>query len=164
MSEAPLLESSDLTAFREGNEDLNLAAAVADIRGRCGWHIAPVRTETLTLQAAGGVVILPTLRATGAVVVIGDTTLSADEYDLQPGFLRLQSYGYPSSWCGDVTVTLTHGYDSLPADLKRVALSMADQGTSPGGRLKSAGPFTYEFPEGSEDAAVIDRYRLAPRP
>jgi hypothetical protein len=133
---------------------------VTAIRSVCGWHVAPVRTEALSLQATNGVVILPTLRATGVVVVIDGTTLDASEYTLKPGVLLLESL----RGCGEVAVTLTHGYDEIPSDLKRVALSMADTGTSPGGRLKSAGPFSYEFPEGSEDHATIQRYTLAPRP
>lgn len=161
MTESPLLDPVDLDNFRTGDASLNLDAAVVAIRSACGWHVAPVRTEVLTLEASNGVVVLPTLRATGAVVVVDGTTLDASEYSLKPGVLHLSGYrkGY-----GEVTVTLTHGYDELPGDLKRVALSMADTGTSPGGRLKSAGPFSYEFPEGSEDAATIERYTLAPRP
>lgn len=161
MTESPLLAPSDLDEFRAGDASLNLDAAVAAIRSYCGWHIAPVRTETLTLQASAGVVILPTLRATGVVVAIGETTLDASEYELEPGLLRLTGYRWGS---GEVVVTLTHGYDQLPADLKRAALSMADTGTTPGGRLKSVGPFTYEFSDDSSDADTIDRYRLAPRP
>lgn len=160
MTESPLLVPSDLQDFRAGDEELNLAAAVAAIRSTCGWHIAPVRTEILTLEATNGVVVLPTLRATGVVVVIDGTTLDASEYTLRPGVLLLDSL----RGCGEVTVTLTHGYDELPADLKRVALSIADAGTSPGGRLKSAGPFAYELAEGSNDEATIDHYRLASRP
>lgn len=160
MTESPLLGPLDLEDFRAGDATLNLDAAVAAIRSACGWHVAPVRTETLTLEATNGVVILPTLRATGVVVVIDGTTLDASEYTLKPGVLLLASL----RGCGEVTVTLTHGYDELPSDLKCVALSMADTGTSPGGRLKSAGPFSYEFPEGSEDDATIQRYTLAPRP
>lgn len=160
MTESPLLNPEDLDDFRAGDATLNLDAAVAAIRSACGWHVAPIRTETLTLEATNGVVILPTLRATGVVVVIDGTTLDASEYTLRPGVLLLGSL----RGCGEVTVTLTHGYDDLPADLKRVALSMADTGTSPGGRLKSAGPFSYEFPEGSEDDTTIQRYALAPRP
>lgn len=161
MTESPLLVPADLEGFRSGDASLNLAAAVAAIRSRCGWHIAPVRTETLTLEAVNGVVILPTLRATGVVVAIAGTTLDASEYTLKPGVLLLTGYRCGT---GEVVVTLTHGYDALPDDLKRVALNMADAGTSPGGRLKSAGPFTYEVAEGSDDDATIDRYRLATRP
>lgn len=161
MTESPLLVASDLDDFQAGDVDLNLAAAVAAVRGYCRWHIAPERTEELTLRAVGGRVILPTLKATAVTVADADGfEVSADDYELEAGYLRLNCWAP-----GPLTVTLTHGYDELPADIKRVALSMADSGaTTVGGRLKTAGPFTYEFPEGSEDAATLDRYRLAPRP
>lgn len=160
MSEQPLLVESDLTEFRAGDVDLNLAAATEAVRGYCRWHIAPARTETLTLCAVGGRIILPTLHPTAVTVVIDGVTIDPADYELEVGYIRLKY----RTWADDVTVTLTHGYDMFPADVKRVILSMADTGTSIGGRLKSAGPFTYEFPDGSEDAAVLDRYRLAPRP
>ena len=39
------------------------AATVAEVRAYCGWHIAPVVTETLTLDGPGGhLLVLPTLR------------------------------------------------------------------------------------------------------
>lgn len=158
MSEVPLLAPSDLEAFQAGDPTSSLDAAIADLRGRCGWHIAPVRTETLTLAAVKGVVVLPTLRATGAVVVIGGVTLAATDYVLKAGYLVLTG-GYAGT-TAEVTVTLTHGYDVLPDDLKRVALSAANVGTSPDGRLKSAGPFTYEFADDSDDDVVVGRYRL----
>lgn len=161
MTEGPLLVETDLEEFQAGDVDLNLAAAVAAVRGYCRWHIAPERTEEMTLRAVGGRVILPTLRATAVTIEDADgAAVSVDDYELEAGFLRITC-----SAPGPLTVTLTHGYSELPADVKRVALSMANSGaTTVGGRLKSAGPFTYEFPEGSEDAAVLDRYRLAPRP
>lgn len=160
MTEQPLLVESDLDEFRAGDVDLNLAAATEAVRGYCRWHIAPERTETLTLRAEGGRVILPTLHATAVTVEINGTTLDPADYELEAGYLRLKHWV-----CADpVTVTLTHGYDMFPADVRRVILSKADSGTSLGGRLKSAGPFSYEFPDGSEDAATLDRYRLAPRP
>jgi hypothetical protein len=159
MPESPLLVEGDLDAFREGDVNVNLEAAVAAIRGYCRWHIAPVRTETLTLDANGSTVILPTLYATAVVLEVDGTTIDEADYTLHPGYLQLRG-----CWTnGTVTVTLTHGYEELPADLRRVALSMADEGTSPGGRLKSAGPFVYELSE-SADTEVLDRYRLAPRP
>lgn len=160
MTELPLLVAEDLQDFQAGDVDLNLAAAITAVRGYCGWHIAPERTEDLVLEATGGRVILPTLKATAVTVEADGSTVDAADYELEPGYLRLKYRA-----CGELTVTLTHGYTELPADIKRVMLSMADAGaTGVGGRLKSAGPFTYELPEGSEDAAVLDRYRLAPRP
>jgi hypothetical protein len=156
VTEQPLLVESDLEEYRAGDVDLNLAAATEAVRGYCRWHIAPERTETLTLRAVDGRIVLPTLYATAVSVEIDGTTLEPADYELEPGYLRLTYWASADP----VTVTLTHGYDMFPADVKRVILSMADTGTSIGGRLKSAGPFTYEFPDGSEDAAVLDRYRI----
>lgn len=161
MSESPLLTPLDLDEFRTGNAFRNLEAVVAEIRSYCGWHIAPVRTEALTLQASAGIVVLPTLHATSATVAIDGTALEASEYELEPGLLRLTGY---RRGCGTVTVNLTHGYAELPADLRHVALALANAGTSFGARLKSVGPFTYEFDGRSSEQDTIDRYRLAPRP
>lgn len=42
--------------------------ALADARRYCGWHVSPVRTETVTVDGSGGRVLsLPTLKLLGLV-------------------------------------------------------------------------------------------------
>ena len=157
----PLI-GADLASYREGDDDLTVAAALAAARSYCGWHIAPSVTETLTLYPVGGVLILPTLHATAVVVTTADgTVVPAEDYELTPSHISFRGTWYGT---GAVTVTLTHGHAELPADLKSAILGNAHSGSFVDGRLKSAGPFSYEFSDADSSTSVLDHYRLAPRP
>jgi hypothetical protein len=67
-----------------------------------------------------------------------------------------------------VVVQMTHGYDELPGELRRVALAVADRGASPA-NIRQVGDITLavsagDAPAGSvlteAERAVLDRYRL----
>lgn len=157
----PLI-GADLASYRAGSDDDAVAASLAAARSYCGWHIAPAITETLTLYPVGGVLILPTLRATAVVVTAADgTVIPADDYELVSTHINFRGSWYGT---GSVTVALTHGYAEIPADIKRAILGGAHTGSFVDGRLKSAGPFAYEFNDDGEPASTLDLYRLPPRP
>lgn len=167
------LDVGDLEAFQAGNPQFSLEAAVAAVRSYCRWHIAPVVTETVSVQGSGaGTLILPTLRLTGVASVTDDLGVAADLTLAKWSTAGvIQSTYWWSAW-RKFTVVFTHGYDALPADVRGVILSLADAGTSGvGGRVRQVGQVTYDN-GGSASAddltgaqkAILDRYRLPSRP
>lgn len=138
-------------------------AAAAQIRGYCGWHIAPERTDTVRLDSDGAAVLrLPTLKLI-EVIDVQDAAgnpitgwLWSDKGMLhRPG-------GFPAGF-GAVTVTMRHGYEDLPPDLLTVLSGMTSRRVvqeSLGARsvtfAASADTILYEAP--------LARYKLGPRP
>ena len=130
--------------FSEGIVDI----AVAQLRADAGWHIAPVVTETLTIASNGGsLLILPTRRivslsavrdvTTGSTAVTGWTRLG--------GGLWLGYRGFPA---GLLEVDLTHGYETMPADLLPVVADYARRVSDtrdPGLASRTVGPFTESY-------------------
>lgn len=117
-----LVSPLDLAGLPGGPfDDTAVDNAVAQIRGRARWHIAPVRTETIRVKSWGGAEIaLPSLEVLsvsavrlGAVAYTGFTlTPSASLY--RPG-------GWP---VGRLEVDLTHGFDECPAELIGLVASL----------------------------------------
>jgi hypothetical protein len=88
-----------------------LNAANAAVRRECGWHVAPVITETLTLDGRGGTrLLLPSQRiaALAAVTNDGEDVISRVRFSRRAGILTLAS-GW-SEDVGSIEVTLTHGH------------------------------------------------------
>ena len=95
-------------------------SAVAALRSDCGWHIAPVLTETVTADGSDTTLLfLPTLRLV-SVSAVRDVTRTAPVTltgwrKAGPGMLT-RDFGWP---CGyeAIEVDLVHGYEETPAEL-----------------------------------------------
>lgn len=172
----PLVSASDLTDFPGAPFPLMLvAAASASVRADAGWHIAPVVTETLTLDSDGGrFLVLPTLRLV-SVVSVTDVTGTAGW--LLDGWRRTQSgalyraNGWPAGYSA-VEVTLTHGYTSVPADLlpviaARCQRSLTDatitQRSETVGARTSSEAYNINRLELEAANTGVERYMLPPR-
>lgn len=146
-------------------------AAVSAIRAYCEWHIAPVVTEEITLDGSGGpLLFLPTKRL---LTVAGASNHGEAVADSDLSWSSRGTVRGPSSWSmakyGDVTMTITHGYEDFPAEVIAVARSMASAGFgSPGGKLTS-GPHSVELSSAAQAGAgslspaherVLSRYRV----
>lgn len=114
-------------SMTQGSVDLTQAAEDA-IRRYCGWHVAPVVTETLRVDGTGSSnVILPTLQMTELISV----TVQGRAVDLErvhwsnAGMLRLP-FAVPNEY-GALEVQLKHGFENashigaLVADIKKRA-------------------------------------------
>lgn len=95
-------------------------AAVGYIRRVAGWHIAPSETETVTVDASGGVYLfLPSLLVTNVTEVrdlSGETPQVVSGWrSIGRGMLRRDA-GWP---CGEqiVEADIVHGYDTCPPEL-----------------------------------------------
>jgi hypothetical protein len=95
--------------------------ASESVRSDAGWHIAPVVTETVTVDGSGmsPFLLLPTLKLgqVGSVRVLSDDGfLPADGWRVAGSGMLYRAHGWPYGIAG-VEVTMTHGYDQVPYDL-----------------------------------------------
>lgn len=145
--------------------DTTPTAAEALVTAYCGWHIAPPRTETITLDGPGTrTLLLPSLHVTEISSVISDgTTLDPDCYDWsESGIVELRG-GWFSRRLRGVSVALKHGYETMPADLAAV-VSQID-GTGFGPQAVQVGQVRVQTADGVQAAgSILDRYKLPPRP
>ena len=122
MTYPPLLWASELTGFPGAPFAEALVEAAGErIRDACGWHIAPVVSETVTVDVKGsGVVVLPT-RMLVNVTEIRDVSGSAPVVLPLTGWLWQSSGVLESkSWtrgCRRLQVDISHGYTKCPASL-----------------------------------------------
>lgn len=134
-----LATTGDLTKLMSGDAAASVRQAQRAVRNYCGWHIAPVVTETLKLDGDGSrVLFLPSLKVVDiiAITTAGVPVLPADVDDSEAGYLELVS-GCWSPRAGKTLVTLEHGYESAPEDVVAVIVSVAARAIdSPSGRIR----------------------------
>ena len=99
----------------------------ATIRAICGWHIAPVITETVTLDGSGSAVqLFPTL----ALRRIISLSNAGTPVDLVANPLQISRRGmvrglrWTDQYSG-VVAEIEHGFDAAPADLRTAATRIA---------------------------------------
>lgn len=116
--------------------DAAVDAVVARIRREAGWHIAPERTETVTVDGtATRLLPLPTLELTD-VTEVRDVTAPAspvvvpDWRAARAGMIR-RSGGWPRGYLS-VAADITHGYAECPADLLPVIATLCKLSTADG--------------------------------
>ena len=103
-----LVTPEDLDAYLSGDSEKALAAAEAAVRAYCGWHVAPSKTETVTVDVDSPSVLLPSLHVTAVSSVRAEgNPVGADRFEWsQTGILWLNARGFRR-----VEVEMTHGYD-----------------------------------------------------
>lgn len=144
----------------EGVDPADWLAACDEVRALCGWHVAPVVTETITVDSDGGpLLVLPSLRVVDVTSVsIAGAEVAAPAWSSH-GVIR----GCWPAGQRNVAVTLAHGFDRAPAGLVALAKQFLTNPLAPGARVASRtrGPFAESyFDSGSPEQRVIDRYRL----
>lgn len=177
------LDPVDLAAYQDGDPQAHLDAALAAIRAYVGWHIAPVRTETVAVDIPpwSRGVGLPTLCLLAVVPVDQDGI----PFDLEPAleWTRSGLVTWPCDLAGTyydarpttAWLTITHGYPALPAEVHDTAMRLATRSqVSPlGGGSQTVGPFSVSIPgaitaDGGgtgygvplADRVSLDRYRI----
>lgn len=164
---APLATSTDLTDYGTFAESAVLTAGEA-LRSAVGWHIAPVRTETLTIDAQGGTALmLPTLRlvdVTEVRDVSGDTPVVLTGWRKSAAGFLTRPGGWPAG-PETIEVDIEHGYDSCPLELLPVlARRVRDGAATSAGQLRlgslSVGTTSVGTTVTAQDEAVIRRYSL----
>lgn len=168
---------AELATSLVATEAERLEQAEALVRAYCGWHIAPSRTDVeVTLIGDGSsVLVLPSLYVTAvSELTQGGTALVADTDYAWSESGVLTSYYWGT---GSVVVTFTHGYAEPPADVTAIVQAVAQRALdNPGSRPREqAGPFADTFSQSGfnqapalalldAEKAILDRYRIPPRP
>ena len=145
-----------------------VASACDEVRGAAGWHIAPVITETLTLNGRGGQVLLvPSLRIIEVLAVRDVTdpasprTLDDWRVDAGAGLLH-RSAGWPVG-VASVEVDMEHGFTSCPPALHAVLRERCQLAAINAGiRSESLASRSVQFGSvGAIDTgATLDRYSV----
>lgn len=104
-----------------------VSAAAGQVRDLCGWHVAPVVTETVTLpRSSSGLYLLPSLRVVSVdAVVVGGVAVSVFDWATD-GRLELFPVWSGSRLRGP-TVTFTHGFEVCPPGVRQAVLARATQ-------------------------------------
>lgn len=136
-------------------------ATVADVRGFCGWHVAPEVTETLTVDGPGsGLLVLPTLRLVDVLSITDDGAALTDPEWSVTGMVR--AYCWTWKFRG-VVAEITHGFEQWPADLLAVMAEMASTTASLAGVkavTSGAHQVTFETSLRPSQRDVLGRYQL----
>lgn len=160
-----LVGAQALAGFRGGPFPPSAVVAAADaIRAECGWHIAPVITQTARLRVEGDLLLLPSLRVLEVLAV------AAPDGTAVPGWVWEgdAAVRMPSACRGPrvVDVTFRHGYLECPPALLPALAERAAAHT--GGRIKQESLAGRSVSlEGGYDpttSAAMDRHRLHWRP
>lgn len=132
MADTSIIMGADVIGHPSQDPDTLAGRANAAVRDYCGWHVAPVLQETVTVESDGsGVVFLPTLRIVSveAVEVDGSPVTVQRRDWSQNGWLRVHAA------CGvPVVVTMKHGVE-ITESLRAAALTLAQAAKSPDDRL-----------------------------
>lgn len=142
---------------------------LAAVRAWCGWHIAPKRAETLEVEGQGGrVLLLPSLHVEAVSEIRNEATTVITGYKARSNGVVRGCWREHDLY----SVTLTHGYEEMPAELLAIVNRLDAEGV--GARAassQSTGPFAQSFGSSTDlesqpvsARAVIARYALPPRP
>lgn len=160
-----------------------LASALSLARRYCGWHVTPVKTDSLvTLDGPGGpLLVLPTLRLVQLTALTEDG-IPADVEQVSTsvrGLLRKKSgytgggpgvAGWWSDQLGGIEVSMVHGFTDAP-EWQSAVLSYIDRTSLAvgGGGREVVGPFQFSEAttvDGSvftpAEQLLLDLYRLEP--
>lgn len=157
------------TPLYDVDPDAALTAS-AQVRGACGWHIAPLLTEDVVLPwARSGRYLLPSMHVVSVnTVKINGAAVAFDwapdgELHLSPWTRPLPSINGPGLWCAglrSVAVNFTHGYDECPEDVRQAVVIRAARLGMGRSQTQSAGPFSVTSTFDSDPDADLAAYRL----
>lgn len=145
------------------------ATALAAVQAYCGWHIGPSQEDTLILDGSGAsLLMLPSLHVTDVASISADydgglTVLDPTSYDWSAvGMIELRNGCFPHRF-RSVTVTFTHGYSEMPANVQAVVDQITAGGIGP--QAIQVGQVRVQVQSGWLSAeSLLAPYKLPPRP
>lgn len=172
---AELVTATELDAYLSGDSDTALGLAEAAVRAYCGWHVAPVKSETVTAWGAGdGVILVPSLH------VVSVESVTVDGEPVTDFTWREHGTMHGRCWRGRVEVSLIHGFDQgSPAYqvVRGLILAIAARAkASPNGVMRAqVGQISETYSQTATNQAggvallsterdVLAPYKLPPRP
>lgn len=141
-------------------------AANQAVRTYCGWHVAPVITETLRLDGSGTrKLLLPSNRVVDVTACTNDGVDVLAELDWsEKGIVEIS--GCWTRRLGGITITLQHGHDHA-SDVAGVIAGIAARAGSgaAGVAQQSVGPASVRYtgdsvPLLAAEKQALDPYRL----
>lgn len=149
-----------LADLPDGVDGAAWLSACAAVRSYCGWHVAPLVTETVTLDGRGRCsAFLPTLRLVDLVSITADGSAVGDPEWSSMGEVR----GAYSSKLRGIVAEIVHGYEECPADVLKVLREMVAAADRGGVSSVTSGQHQVSFETSSPDSrqrAILDGYRL----
>lgn len=164
MIDAPLVTPAEVTGFPGAPFSSGVVSAAAgQVRDDCGWHIAPVVSETVTLDTGRGTVaILPSLQVVSVSTVRTEDGAIIEGWRVRPNGVLRRASGWPEV----IVVDFTHGYEVCPPGLLSVVAERARQ--IRGGGVKSESlsgrSVSLETAPGSVADGVLSKFMLPGRP
>lgn len=142
-----------------------IAGATDAIRLWCGWHVAPVIEETVTLDSEGSASLrLPTGRLiTANGLKVDGVPVPDDAWDYSTaGMIRLRRGVFPDRFRA-VEVTITHGWPQAPSLAAVITRSVLSACASPmGATREQAGSISATWARAGMTLSDTDRRELAP--
>jgi hypothetical protein len=141
-----------------------IAGATDAIRLWCGWHVAPVIEETVTLDSEGSASLrLPTGRlVTATGLKVDGVPVPDDAWDYSTaGMIRLRRGVFPDRFRA-VEVTITHGWPQAPSLEAVITRSVLSACASPmGATREQAGSISATWARAGMTLSDTDRRELA---
>lgn len=169
MTVDPLLNAADFRQFRSKSQSWFLGAVGETIRDYCGWHLAPIISETNVEAKIGnmGIIMLPTLNLVSVEELrLNGVALSTDVYGMSDaGYLTYHGFAGRRAYGCTVRVDITHGYEELPKAVAEVGYELTARAMEkPAGILKAMtrGPTQMEFNEFGVVLSLDQKTRLGP--
>lgn len=143
-------------------------AAVAAVRLAAGWHIAPLVTETIVLDAEGGTVLhLPTLKLVSVTEVrdlTGDAPVVLSDWRKSRAGMLSRSW-WPCGFESVEVVDMEHGYEATPPELLQVVAEWCQlSGVNSAVRSEAAGGESIAYTAAGaitpESRAILARYTV----
>lgn len=165
----PLLDPTDYASFKAKSEAWFLGAAGETIRDHCGWHIAPIVSETEVQARIGGngIILLPTMKLVSVdLLIINGAVLPGDAYEVfSAGFIVYRGFAGRRARGHTVSVSFTHGYEEVPKAVAEVGFELTGRTIEhPAGVLKhmTRGPTDLDFLEFGAVLSDDQKARLGP--
>lgn len=153
-----------------------LESASAKVRRYLGQTISYVEDDEIIVRPRNGVARLPQRPVTDvSEVVRNGTTLDADSYAwTRQGLLygpdNINRFDLDLIWgCVPLTVTYSHGYEDIPADLVELVINLASRGVQSPGNVRqeseTIGSYTHSVTYGTpsfsaDDLSVLSFYKM----
>lgn len=155
----PIVTADDVTAAQSGDKAWAVEQATATVRAFCGWHVAPVVTEDLTVDTNEDLsVLLPTKRlvSVSAATLSGEDILDCIEWSAA-GVLRLKGgCRWPKTYRG-LVVSVSHGFPVEETPLVGIITGIVSRSLlAPAGVVsqnQTTGPFTLQQTFGGSGSA-----------
>ncbi len=154
-----------------------IASASTSVRNDCRWHVAPVISETVTVDGClSRLLLLPTLRlvSVSAVRVLDDsgtTWMPVTGWRVANAGMLYRATGWDFGPAG-VQVDMTHGYAQTPADLlpviaarcqRNLADSILTQRSETVGTRTASESYNVNRLQIEAGQSALTAYRLPPR-